>query len=88
MDTQGGKSSAIEHIDPITGDTKHLPSSSSSPVYAAPEVIGIGDGVEGESARKNADEIQASKGEWFAYFKTRNFYLVLLLGYGVTKFPF
>lgn len=86
MDSHNGKSSAIEQTNPIIADTKGLPSTSSFPVHAAPEVIGIGDGAEGESARENADEMQANKEGWFAYLKTRNFYLVLLLGYGILKF--
>lgn len=84
MDTHIGKTSAIEQINPITDDTKDLPSSSPSPQRTAPEVTAIGDGAEGESAGENADEIQASKAGWFAYLKTRNFYIVLLLGYGST----
>ncbi len=87
MDTHGGKSSATGQINPITSDTKDLPSSGSSPMHAAPEVIGINDGAEGEAAEENADEIPASKRGWFAYVKTRNFYLVLLLGYGIMRVP-
>ena len=87
MDTHSGKSSTIERIDPITGDTKDPHSSSSSPAHAAPEVTGLGDGAKGESAGEDADEVQVSKGGWFAYLKTRNFYLVLLLGYGFRNFP-
>lgn len=81
MHTHNGKSSAIDQVDPVTGDTKDLPSSSSSPVHAAPEVIGINDRAPDERTGENADEIQASQGGWFAYLRTRNFYLVLLLGY-------
>ncbi|KAF6239697.1 hypothetical protein HO173_002243 [Letharia columbiana] len=80
MHTDNGKSSAIDQVDPVTGDTKDLPSSSSSPVHAAPEVIGINDRAPDERTGENADEIQASQGGWFAYLRTRNFYLVLLLG--------
>ncbi|KAF6225619.1 hypothetical protein HO133_009619 [Letharia lupina] len=80
MHTHNGKSSAIDQVDPVTGDTKDLPSSSSSPVHAAPEVIGINDRAPDERTGENADEIQASQGGWFAYLRTRNFYLVLLLG--------
>ena len=86
MDNHDGKTSAIEQIDPITGDTRDLPSSSPSSQRTAPEVIGIGDGAEGGSAGENADEIQAGKAGWFAYLKTRNFYIVLLLGYSIAKF--
>ncbi len=81
MNIHDGESSTIEHIGPSARDNKHLPLSSISPVHAAPEVIGISDEAERESAGGNVDEIQASKRGWFAYFKTRDFYIVLLLGY-------
>ena len=87
MDTHIGKTSAIEQINPITDDSKHLPSSSPSPQRTVPEVIASGDGAQGENVGENSDEIQAGKAGWFAYLKTRNFYIVLLLGYGSTKFP-
>ena len=80
MEIHSRKLSAIEQIAPIIEDTKDLPTSSSSPVHAAPEVIGIGREADGETAGKTADEVQASRGRWFAYLRTRNFYLVLLLG--------
>ena len=87
MDTHIGKTSAIEQINPITDDSKDLPLSSAPPQHTVPEVIAIRDRAESGSAGENADEIQASKAGWFAYLKTRNFYVVLLLGYGSTKFP-
>ena len=87
METHSRKSSAIEQIAPIIEDTKDLPTSSSSPVHAAPEVIGIGREADGETAGKTADEVQASRGGWFAYLRTRNFYLVLLLGLVNKSFP-
>ena len=82
MDIHNGKPSATEQVDPITDDTKGFPLGSPSNTHATPEVIGVGYGAGSESAGVNADEIQASKGGWFAYLKTRNFYLVLILGYG------
>ena len=87
MDTHRGELSSVEHIQPIHRDTKELPSSTAFPVHAAPEIIGIDDGAEGEGAGEIADEIRAGKGGWFAYLKTRDFYLVLLLGYGITVTP-
>lgn len=80
MEIHRGKLPAIEQIAPITDEAKDLPVSSSSPVHAAPEAIGYGHGAEGETGRETADDIKASRGGWFAYLKTRNFYLVLLLG--------
>ena len=87
MDAHSGEASAIEHIHTIPRDTKELPSSTTYPVHAAPEVIGIHDGAEGESTAENVEAIQRSKGGWFAYLRTRDFYLVLLLGYGMAKIP-
>lgn len=80
MEIHGGKSPAIEQIAPITDEAKPLPFRSSSPVHAAPEAIEYGRGAEGETGRETANDNQASRGGWFAYLKTRNFYLVLLLG--------
>ena len=88
MDTHHGQVSPIEHTHTVSYDTKELPSSSSYPVHAAPEVIGLGEGAEGESATGNADTIQRSNGGWFAYLKTKDFYLVLLLGYGTINPPY
>ena len=87
MDAQRGDVSAIEDIHPNIRDTKELASSSSVPVHAAPELLEIDNGAQGESAGDIADEIQASKKGWFAYFKTKDFYLVLLLGYGFPILP-
>lgn len=64
------KTTAIDRVAPIEDDTKGSPSSSFSPVHATPEVAGT----------TTADEIEESKTGMFAYMKTRNFYIVLLLG--------
>ena len=61
------KSSTIEQVNAIEDDSKGAPSSSSSPTHAQPDLI-------------TADEIDHRKGGWFAYLRTRNFYIVLLLG--------
>ena len=82
MDIHNGKPSATEQVDPITNDTKELALGISPNPHATPEVIGVGHGAGSESAGANADDIQAGTGGWFAYLKTRNFYLVLILGYG------
>ena len=86
MDTHRGELTAIEQIPNFPSDTKEFPSSSTVPVHATPEVTGIHDAVEGESSVENVDAIQGGEGRWFAYLRTREFYLVLLLGYG-TKTP-
>ena len=65
------KTTAIDQVAPIEDYAKGSPSSSSSPVHAAPEVVGM----------TTADEIEEGRTGMFAYLKTRNFYIVLLLGY-------
>ena len=87
MDSHEGKMSTIGDNGPITGDAKNLPSTSISSLNAAPVIDGIDNGAEGDSAGEIVNEIQASHGGRFAYFKTREFYLVLVLGYGMTEIP-
>lgn len=87
MHAHSGEALAIEHIHTVPRDTKGLPSSTTYPLDAAPEVLGIHDGAESESAAENVEAIQGSRGGWFAYLRTRDFYLVLLLGYGRAETP-
>ena len=47
---------------------------------AAPELIGVNDGSQ-TGVVTTIDEIEGSKKGWFAYFGTRNFWIVLVLGY-------
>ena len=65
----------------LEGDANALQSSGPSPVHAAPELIGVtntrGDG----QPERTVEEVEGSKTGWFAYFKTKDFYLVLVLGY-------
>lgn len=70
MEAQNVKSSAIDQVAPINHDSKSLPSGSPSPVYAQPETTGL----------ETADDIEKGKAGWFTYLKTRNFWIVLLLG--------
>ena len=82
MDSFYGKDPANQQVTP-TDDSQLATSSESSPVtHAAPEIIGVHDGSRagGDTA---IDEIEESQTGWFAYFKTRNFWIVLVLGYGV-----
>ncbi|MCJ1235656.1 hypothetical protein MMC14_003627 [Varicellaria rhodocarpa] len=55
------------------GGSKSSSSNDRAIGHGAPEVIGI----EGE---RTVEEIEESKKGWFAYFKTKDFYIVLLLG--------
>ena len=56
-------------------------SSTSSPIHAAPELIGVNNGPATQNPRADIEEIEESEQGWFAYFRTRNFYIVLVLGY-------
>ena len=85
MDTHRKELIAVEQTPSVSHDTKEFPSSSTVPVHATPEVVGIDDKSAGERDGDHTDAIQGDKGRWFAYLKTREFYLVLLLGYGTTR---
>ena len=85
MDSSYGKGAANQQVLPAD-DGQLATSSESSPVtHGAPEIIGVLDrsGGGGDSA---IDEIEESKTGWFAYFTTRNFWIVLALGYGALVF--
>ena len=70
MEVHDGKSTALEQVAPMDHDTGvPTPSTISSP-HAQPETTGL----------ETADEIEGGKQGWFAYLRTRNFYIVLLLG--------
>jgi hypothetical protein len=70
MEAQNGKSSANEHVAPPSYEGKGLPSSNSSPVDDQPDPTSLA----------TADAIEEGKAGWFTYLKTRNFWIVLLLG--------
>ena len=81
MDSFYGKGAANQQVLPAD-DGQLATSSTPSPVtHAAPEIIGVLDRSRagGDTA---IDEIEESKTGWFAYFTTRNFWIVLVLGYG------
>ena len=83
MNTHRVDLAAVEQVPSVPRDAKGFPSSSTVPVHAAPEAVGIDDeSAGGERDAEDVDAIQGSKGRWFAYLKTREFYTVLLLGYG------
>ena len=81
MDSFYGKGPANQQVTP-TDDTQLAASSRSSSVtHGAPEVIEVPD--RSRAGDDTAiDEIAESQTGWFAYVKTRNFWIVLVLGYG------
>ena len=70
MEAQNGKTTAIEQVVPVKTSSDGVPLSSSPIENAAPEVAGM----------TTADKIEDGSRGWFAYIKTRNFWMVLLLG--------
>ncbi|KAL8671369.1 MAG: hypothetical protein Q9168_004132 [Polycauliona sp. 1 TL-2023] len=73
--TGTGKSGLTEHYAPAGNDSDK--SSGAAPNHGTPEVTGI---PEDAAAVTTVEEVQATKKGRFAYFKTRDFYIVLALG--------
>ena len=69
----------LEQVLPAPAENES--SSASSPVHGAPELIGMKGASVAQTSRADVEEIDESKKGWFAYFRTRNFYIVLILGY-------
>ncbi len=81
MDYPGGKT-AVDSVTPA--DQTEWSSACPSPPgeHAAPHLVGANGGsVGGREAPTSVEEIEATEKGWFAYFRTRNFYVVLVLGY-------
>ena len=82
MDSFSGKSATNQQVLPTDGSQLATSSESSPVTHGPPEIIGVLD--ESSAGGGTAiDEIEESKTGWFAYFTTRNFWIVLVLGYGV-----
>ena len=62
------------------GDDHPVASDIASPVdHGTPGLTGVSDDLHG-AAGTTVDEIEESRKGWFAYFTTRNFWIVLVLG--------
>lgn len=74
----------MEYYDGKGAPERVLPAGDAAPTCAspvnhgAPEFIGVNSQT---GATTTIDEIEESKKGWFAYFGTRNFWIVLVLGY-------
>ena len=79
MEYYDGKG-APERVLPAGGDDVAVPTCTSPIDHSAPELIRVNDGSQTD-AITTIDEIEESKKGWFAYFGTRNFWIVLVLGY-------
>ncbi|KAL8782101.1 MAG: hypothetical protein Q9213_005712 [Squamulea squamosa] len=77
MGGHDGKSGATEHCAPPTAGNDSPTLSGIRPAHAPPEVTGTN---EETAAVTTVEDVEASKKGWFAYFKTREFYIVLVLG--------
>ncbi|KAL8717141.1 MAG: hypothetical protein Q9225_005595 [Loekoesia sp. 1 TL-2023] len=81
MATHGGKGGVTEYFASAPAGQGPSSSSEANPMHGAPEVVDIKDDVDAtEGAITSVDELEASKKGRFAYFKTRDFYIVLVLG--------
>ena len=73
MEHYSGKS-PIEQSMPA-GDDGGASSSISSPKHGTPNII------EDSTTATTVEDVDESKKGWTAYFRTRDFYIVLVLGY-------
>lgn len=71
-------------VETTNSERNGFHASGSSPQHGAPELISVtNDGGYGQPER-TVDDIEGRKRGWFAYFKTKDFYIVLVLGYVVS----
>ncbi|KAI9810153.1 MAG: hypothetical protein M1827_006679 [Pycnora praestabilis] len=56
------------------------PTSASAQKHGQPELIGTSDGDYGNGEQTTVEDLERKSGGWFAYFRTRGFYIVLVLG--------
>ncbi|KAI4144306.1 MAG: hypothetical protein L6R39_004240 [Caloplaca ligustica] len=81
MASHDGKGAVAEHYTPAAPRQGSPSSSEPQSVHGAPEIVGTNDDLNAtNSAVTTVDELEARKQGRFAYFKTRDFYLVLILG--------
>ena len=77
MEGHDRKSGITEHHTPTQAGDDSPSSGGVRPAHGAPEVTGVD---EDTAAVTTVEVLEASKKGWFAYFKTRDFYIVLVLG--------
>jgi len=66
-------------VETISPEHDGFHSSSLSPMHGAPEFVDINNS-NGYGEGRTVEEIEESKRGWFAYSKTKDFYIVLVLG--------
>ena len=81
MSIQNGKDGVTEHFAPASAEPRSSSPSDAKLVHGNPEITDIKDDTnDPDGAVTTIDELEASKKGRFAYFKTRDFYIVLVLG--------
>ncbi|KAL8733223.1 MAG: hypothetical protein Q9166_002240 [cf. Caloplaca sp. 2 TL-2023] len=73
MKGHDGKTSVTEHYAPASAGQESPTSDAATPSHGAPGVTNINEDTP-------VEEVEASRKGWFAYIKTRDFYIVLVLG--------
>lgn len=80
MGANPGKQDVVEHYAP-TNEDQGSSSSSAQARHGTPQITRGNNGAsDGEGIVTPLDEIEERHQGWFAYFKTRDFYIVLVLG--------
>ncbi|KAL9601562.1 MAG: hypothetical protein Q9219_002396 [cf. Caloplaca sp. 3 TL-2023] len=77
-----GKGGVTEHFAPApAGQGAASSSEEGKSMHGTPEIVANKDNIQGDAEGVvTVDELEASKKGRFAYFKTRDFYIVLILG--------
>lgn len=81
MESRNKKGGAIEHYAPASAERRSPSVGEVTAAHGSPQTIGTEGNGSGEPIVTTVDELEASKKGRFAYFKTRDFYIVLVLGY-------
>lgn len=81
METRNEKGAAIEHYAPTPAEQGSLPAEEVTAAHGSPKITGTEDNGSGEPIVTTADELEASQTGRFAYVKSQDFVIVLVLGY-------
>ncbi|KAL9583466.1 MAG: hypothetical protein Q9203_005076 [Teloschistes exilis] len=80
METRNEKGAAIEHYAPASAEQGSLPAEEVTAAHGSPKITGTEDNGSGEPIVTTADELEASQTGRFAYVKSQDFVIVLVLG--------
>ena len=81
MDVHTGEDGKTAVANTVAADEpKGLPLSNTAHARGAPEIVEY-NGGQTYNGGVSVEDIDESKKGWFVYFKTKDFYIVLLLGY-------